>query len=147
MIRKLIAIILVLALLLPSASLAKSSMEKKWHLRFNQYDTEELVEANKALQATLFERGAAADGVLVPAGMYVVGEDIPAGTYRIEYRPLTDVSFCTFTAVNEETWLSFITTLGFDSSNEIGKIELPEGTNITLSGGDVYFYTYTGLFH
>ena len=145
--RRLITVILILTLALPAAALADHATELKWKKRFLTLSDEELSDANTALQLLMFERMAAVNGAYVPAGNYIVGEDIPAGTYRIEYRPLTDTSFCSFLAINEETDFGYTTTLGFDSSNEIGKIELTDGTNITLFGGDIYFYTYTGLFH
>ena len=140
--KKLIAFIMIIAMLLPAAVSAEDLFEKK----LGDLTFDELMLINKNIQIRLFKKEAAVDGVKVPAGEYIVGEDIPAGTYRIEYRPMTDYSFCMFTAYNEETWLSFYTQLGFDSSTEIGKLELPRDTHISITGGDLYFYTYTGLF-
>ena len=110
---------------------------------------EELQTVNSSIQLKLFEKQSLADGVKVPSGEYIVGKDIPSGTYRIEYQPLTEYDFVSFLAVNEndETWLSFHTIIGFSGTSEIGKLELPDETKVSISGGDVYFFTYTGLFH
>lgn len=136
--KKLITIILILALILPAAAGASDP---------NEMSFDELKELNKTVQLLLFEKGALTDGVLVPPGIYMVGEDIPAGTYRIEFRPKFDMDYCIFMAVNEETISSFMTPLGQSDPPEIGKLELTTGTRIELTNGGVYFYTYTGLFH
>ena len=136
--KRILTVILALVLLCPSA-LADVDL--------SSMSADELLALNKQISLDLFEKQALVDGVKVPAGQYTVGDDIPAGTYRIEYRGSLNTSFVSFMASNEETWLSFSTILGFDSSSEIGKLELPEKTHIEITGGDVYFYTYTGLFH
>ena len=145
--KKLISILLIIAFLIPSVTLADRSEQIKWRKRFSSLNDDGLNDVIIALQEVLFMHYISADGVKIPSGQYTVGTDIPPGTYRIEYKPLTETSFCNFLAVNEKTGFGYTTILGFDSSNEIGKIELTEGTEITLTGGDVYFYTYTGLFH
>lgn len=137
--KKLLVLTLALALLLSSASAEDDPIAG--------LSLDQLLAVNSAIQLKIFSQEAAVDGVRVPAGTYVVGVDLPAGVYRVEYRPLTETSFCSFTAVNEKDVWSFFTILGFDSSSEIGKIDLTDGTEITISGGEVYFYTYTGLFH
>ena len=103
-------------------------------------------DANEALQLILFEHYSSTSGVKVPDGKYVVGVDIPAGVYRIEYHG-SDMSFASFLATNEETLFGFTSIIGFTGASEIGKIELTEGTNVEISAGDVYFYTYTSIFH
>ena len=130
------------AVLLPVAALADLP-------DISSLTLDELTALNQRVQLSMFEKGSLIDGVKVSSGIYTVGVDIPAGVYRIEYRPMLDTSFCSFMAYNEsdENFLSFITTLGFDSSTEISKIDFANGTHVEISGGDVYFYTYTGLFH
>ena len=144
--KRLITVILILIVLVSSAY-ADNSAQLKWNKRFITLTDEELSDANIALQKILFDRKASADGVLVPAGTYIVGEDIPAGVYRIEYTKKVETDFCTFCAANEKTYFSFTTMLGVTGASEIGKIELTDGTTIQISYGDVCFFTYTGLFH
>lgn len=140
--KRLITVILIMVLILPAAA----GSEDLFTTKLGDLTFDQLMILNKNIQIRLFQKGAVS-GVIVPAGVYKVGEDIPEGTYRIEYTPLTPTSFCSFMAVNEEPFLSFFTLLGFDSSTEVGKLELPAGTEITLTGGSVTFSTYTGLFH
>ena len=135
--KKLLVLILSMVLLYSSASA---------DVDLSSMSTEELLALSKRISLALFEKNALVDGVKVPAGHYIVGEDIPAGVYRIEYHGRED-SFASFLASNEETWLGFTSLLGFSGASEIGKLELPEGTIVEVSAGDVYFYSYTGLFH
>ena len=137
--KKLITIILILALFLPASAWAERS--------FDEMSYEELHSLNADIQLKLFEKGSLVDGVKVPSGIYTVGKDIPSGTYRIEYRQVGEFDYVSFMALNEKEWLGFTTILGFSGTSEVGKLELPDETEITVSGGDVYFYTYTGLFH
>lgn len=82
--KKLLTIILILALLLPAAALADlpdiSGLTK-----------EELLQLDWQIQEQLFEYQLD-DGVLVPAGVYVVGADIPAGEYKADI--VSDVGGC-----------------------------------------------------
>lgn len=138
--KKLIALLLALVLLVPAVSLAD-------FLDVFGLSPEELQLANEMIQLRLFTEESAVNGVRVPSGTYTVGVDIPAGTYRIEYKQMYDTDFCSFLATNEKELFGFTTILGFSGSSEIGKIELTDETKIEITGGDVYFYTYTGLFH
>ncbi len=140
---KKLIVILLIVLLVPVVSIGESLLQKK----LGDLTYEELLIINRNIQPRLFEKGALVNGVRVPAGVYNVGEDIPAGTYRIEYNQQTGYDFCSFLAINEAEDFGFTTTLGLGSTSEIGKIELTDGTYIEITGGEVYFYTYTGLFH
>ena len=145
--KKLFVLILALALLCSSA-LADHGTVQQWYDTLKDLDDVRYLEdANEAIQLLLFERYASSsEGVKVPAGKYLVGTDIPVGTYRIEYHG-PEMSFASFLAQNEKTFFGFTTTLGITGGSEIGKIELTEGTNVEISDNDLYFYTYTGLFH
>ena len=139
--------VLILALVLCcSSALADHGTVQSWIETLTPLldDIRYIEDANEAVQRLLFEHYATADGVMVPAGMYSVGTDIPAGTYRIEYRG-SDLSFVSF--VMEYGDLQYITNLGLGNSKEIGKMVLAEGASVMIEQGDLYFYTYTGLFH
>ena len=136
--KKLIALILA-ALLIPAASLAAVP-------DISALPEAELLELNRQIQLRLFSQQLV-DGVTVPDGVYTVGEDIPAGTYRIVYNQGGEFDFCSFLAINEAALDSFMTILGYGGSSEIGKLALSEGTVITLERGSVIFYAYSGLFN
>jgi len=106
---------------------------------------DELIELNHQIQLRLFSEQLV-NGVKIPAGIYTVGVDFPAGTYRIEYMPKSDTSFISLLAYNQDPFMQFSTILGYTGSNEIGKLELPDGAYFEVDG-DVYFYAYSGLFN
>ena len=106
---------------------------------------EDLLNLNSQIQMKLFS-DQLVNGVKVPAGVYTVGVDIPAGVYRIESRLENQFSFITLLAWCEDPFLSFTTLLGYDSSKEVGKLDLPDGAHFEVNG-DVYFYAYSGLFN
>lgn len=138
--KKLIAMILA-ALLIPAASIASVP-------DISGLTRDELLELNRQIQLTLFSQQLV-DGVTVPSGTYIVGEDIPSGTYRIGYTGTYEYDFCSFMAINadDENFLSYMTILGYSGTPEIGKITLPEGTEVTIENGSVTFYAYSGLFN
>jgi len=108
---------------------------------------EQLWEANKAIQAELWARSITKDGVTVPTGVYNVGEDIPAGTYRIILAKDSVISMITAKYYNEtyqmdDSDLFTLTT----NQPEIGKIDLSKYTSIEITG-PVVFLAYTGLFN
>ena len=73
--KKLISIVLI-ALMLISVACSEGFDVKS-------LNDDELSALNKKIQAELFSRHAAGDGIPVPPGQYVVGIDIPAGRYQI----------------------------------------------------------------
>lgn len=108
---------------------------------------EELWAANKAIQAELWARSIAKDGVTVPTGVYNVGEDIPAGTYRIVIAPDCVLSMITMNYYNEKYEMDDSDLFSMTKNQpEIGKIDLSKYTSIEISG-PVVFYAYTGLFN
>lgn len=141
--------VLILALVLCcSSALADHGTVQEWLDILGQLEDVRYIEdANEAVQRVLFEHYAAFDGVKVPSGEYTVGVDIPAGVYRVEFHGTYEADFASFLAINDSTNFGYTTILGFTGASEIGKIDLTDGTVVTISSGDVYFYTYTGLFH
>lgn len=142
--------VLILALVLYcSSALADHGTVQSWIETLTPLldDIRYIEDANEAVQRLLFEHYATADGVKVPAGEYTVGVDIPVGAYRVEFHGTYEADFASFLAINDSTNFGYTTILGFTGASEIGKIDLTDGTVVTISSGDVYFYTYTGLFH
>jgi hypothetical protein len=136
--RKLITLLLIAALLLPAAALADLP-------DISGLTEAELIELNRKIQLRLFSEKLV-EGVEVPPGVYMVGEDIPEGKYRVEYRTENKYSLATFDAYREEPFFSFQSILGYTNPYEIGKIELSNGIKIRIENASLFFYGYSGLF-
>ena len=128
--------------------LVEKSGKTAFEIKLDAMSAADLLALNHQIQLKLFSQQLV-DGVTVPAGTYIIGEDIPSGTYRIGYKGLYEYDFCSFMAINadDENFLSYTTILGYSGSPEIGKITLPEGTELTIQNGSVIFYAYSGLFN
>ena len=148
--KRLVALLLILAVLVPAVGSAElpSPDYRKWRKLYLAFGQEELFEANKALQDILFENAVALDGVKVYPGIYIVGEDIPAGTYKIDFPELGETSVGTFCLYEGEEDLIHYSILSLDSGvYRIGKLEMKDGMRVEISKANAVFYTYTGLFN
>lgn len=143
--KRLLAILLAIMILVPATASASNSNRLKWNKRFITLEEEELMDANYALQQVIFKKFADVDGVTVPSGTYIIGEDIPEGTYRIEFENIPDTIVGFICASDSEDDVSFF--INESASTSIGKIELKEGMTLIVSNVTAVFYTYTGLFH
>ena len=135
--KKLLTLLLILALAAPALALADLP-------DISGLSVEELIELRSKIQLQLFSERLI-EGVEVLPGVYMVGEDIPAGTYRIEYHAIKDYTFVNFSAYRDSPFFSYSTILGYSKPYEIGKITLEEGVRIEIELGSLYFYGYTGL--
>ena len=136
--KKLLTIILILAMILPAAAMADLP-------NISNLTDGELIDLISLIQLKLFS-SKMIDGVNVPAGVYTVDVDIPEGAYTIKYVPPFETAFCSF-FLREEDGGSYSTLLGYGGSSEIGKIFLKKGATIWIDGGDLIFYAYSGLFN
>lgn len=75
--KKLVALILA-ALLLTGCALAED-----WQAKLAEYSLEELQAMAAAYDAEIIRR--TKESFEVPTGTYIVGEDLPAGTYSVDY--------------------------------------------------------------
>lgn len=95
------------------------------------------------LAIALFElelqhRGFAQGEVVVPMGEYIVGEDIPAGTYTLTpYDTLTDIEVYS----NDKRVHNHCLT----SKDKIGKLQLLDGQIVKIKYGSMVFAPYNGL--
>ena len=74
--------------------------------------------------------------VTVPAGNYIVGEDIPAGHYSLE---ISDGGYMAIVTVNTYTIHSI------SDGNGVGKITLKDGDSISIQASSIVMSTYTVL--
>lgn len=141
--KKLLSLVLFLLLVFPSFAFSVSAdLESS----LESLDLDQLYAVNDHIQKLIFQKKSdSVSGAIVPPGEYSVGVDIPAGIYRIEAQNPSMSTVCSFLATNEETVFGFATVLTL-SDPVIGKLELTDGTNVSVSGGTVIFSTYTGLF-
>lgn len=145
--KKLLALLLALALAVPAGGAAEGMSYKRLRKQYNTYNHDDLLTVYQVVSDILFETAAAKDGVKVPAGMYIVGKDIPAGDYRIEFPVIGDYvigSFETYDS-NGLIYSCKISTSGF-GVDSIGKQTLFENMAVVISDVDAVFYAYTGLF-
>jgi hypothetical protein len=135
--KKLIALILILAILVPAASLADLP-------DISGLTEDELLELNRKIQFRLFSEQLV-NGIKVPPGTYIIGEDIPAGTYRIEITGGTG-----YYDLNQENGglliSSGLTGKAYDIT-EIGKMTFSDGNALKLVNSTFILYPYTGLFN
>lgn len=108
---------------------------------------DELWEANKAIQAELWARSIAKDGVKVSAGKYKIGEDIPEGKYRIVLAETESLCFIYAYYFDEvfEMEENKMYSLKKDAP-ELGKFDTEGFTDIEFTN-PVIIYAYTGLFN
>jgi len=104
---------------------------------------DELLSVIREAQALLFDQQLV-NGVHVPQGTYIIGEDIPAGTYRIEITDGTGY----YDIYDAKGNLKHTGVTGkLYNVTEIGKLILEEGYVLKLANSGFIFYPYTGVFH
>ena len=83
----------------------------------------------------------AKESAAIPAGVYITGEDIPAGTYT-----LTSEEYATIWLYRDREGNNFDTMYSLEKPDfKIGKIILPEGIMICVKDANVTFEAYKGL--
>lgn len=147
--KRLITIFLILALILPTPSVAESV--------FADYSVEQLYVILSALRNELLSRSQWEE-VTVPPGNYVVGEDIPAGHWTIRY---TKGEYCLIeyfknaneTGIEPEDILYNYNSWGIgDPENDLASIydkteidlQLINGYHLNVGLGSAVFVPFTG---
>ena len=88
------------------------------------------------------------NGVEVPAGEYIVGQDIPAGIYRMEVIYPKSGGMLTIYQSDDKKRTLEETYLGeFWGIEKIGKAELNDGNLFKVHGNSLRLFPYTGLFN
>lgn len=133
--RRLFALVLVSILMFCSVATAES-------IDLTSLSFEELIALRQEIDLLLF----ASDeykNVPVPAGDYVIGEDIPAGVYTLE----CDGGYAMITVYSNASkdLMSMGACHSVGGGETVGKIELKEGQIIEIEMGTITFKTYTGL--
>lgn len=133
--KKLFSVTLAIVLLVAGFAFAED---------YSAMTDEELQAANKAIQAELWARSVAKDGVLIPTGTYIIGEDIPAGKYRVVKQ---DDIYASYLDLYKDADMEDYDYLAMHEEDpEIGKVDLT-GYYALKVDGPATFYAYTGLFN
>ena len=154
--KKLITMLLILALLLPAVALAELTRPSDNIPDLSGMTLAELEDLRKAVCSEILSRSKW-ESVTVPAGFYVIGEDIPAGHWTIRYNdPYAVVIY--FTKANETGRVpdyfngsAFQVNIGAPGNELDGlyniretDIDLKPGCFLTVEFGSVIFEPFTG---
>lgn len=101
---------------------------------------EELLALRDSINKELLKRGIE-KAVEVPPGIYIVGEDIPEGTYTIT--TYASSWFCSLTVSDRSGKRVFHGS--FDNGEKIGKLVLENGYNVEIEYENAVFSPYQGL--
>lgn len=88
--------------------------------------------------------------IKVPSGVYVAGEDFPAGVYRIELIDESKSSHVRLYESMEKVTKAFSYDYDYDlgsyyGSSVVGKIQISEGNALEIRGSSVLLVPYEGL--
>lgn len=134
--KKVLVLLLVLSMLLVPTATADTGID------YTSMTDAELVTVRDACIKELGKRGFASKDVTVPVGTYVVGEDIPAGSYTITFA--SSSGFARVSVYDEgKSYSSFSEQVAKDSP--IGKVVLKNGQTIEINYDPVTFSPYKGL--
>ena len=135
--KRLITIILILALTVPAAAMADLP-------DITELSIEELTELGHLIQERLFSRQLI-DGITVHQGTYIIGADIPAGTYRVEITGIGGY-YDLYEYDGGRKIATGLTGSTYDVY-DIGKLELKEGNVLLFRNSTFIFYPYSGVFY
>lgn len=148
--KKLLCVLLALLILFPVAAAADEN-------RFAFCSLDELYQIRKELNSEIMSRYSWEE-VTVPAGFYVVGEDIPAGHWTISFSPGTYAQIEYFKETDEtgkqvrNALVNYYYQMLCDPENEMSSVskiqeidlELKEGYYFVVHYYPVIFKPYTG---
>lgn len=110
----------------------------------------QLLTLRSSIDAELMSRGEK-ESFTVPNGIYIAGEDFPAGTYKVTLDGDPALDFATMIIYASESkiaatdFINMYTISPSIGTPEIGKLKLEAGMAITLNGSPLLFTKYTGL--
>jgi len=135
--KKIIVMLLLVCLSLPLTVTADVSMPD-----LTEYSTEDLIALKTLIAQEMLERGIEKQAT-VPIGKYIIGVDIPAGTYTLKPAK-SGFTIHVYPNVNKTGTYDYIYGEFVKSTEYIGKIELPEGQVLEIDA-NVIFTVYTGI--
>lgn len=142
-------IILLAAVLLIGTALSESQLFAK---PLAEMSLEELTEASLSINNEITARFGKIEGVMIEPGMYIVGEDIPEGSYYfegVEGRYTTSVSV--YPSIKKTKtldalqWLPGIGYGEFADAPKTGRVILQSGNAVEIVQGPAVIHIYKGL--
>ena len=79
-----------------------------------------------------------------PIGQYIVGVDIPVGTYSVRCADGVNVTTVKFCRDSSNSWF-MLEALHADEGESIGRVELLEGYTVEVRNGSAYFSAPSGI--
>lgn len=139
--KKLLTLILALALILPAA--ASASIPD-----ISDLTTVELFELSRQINLRLFSEQLV-NGIDIDPGVYVVGRDIPAGSYRADATVPENTFMVGYVAVyvSEDLMSEVFSCMFGNGVDKVGKFTLTDGQVFEVASFPIRLYAYTGLFH
>lgn len=140
--KKTIVLILCIVFLTLPTTLASSDL--------SNMTVEELIKLRTQIEQELNSRSEG-ESLGVPPGKYVVGEDIPAGKYKVTITNSSAVGgmLVVYPDVknmeSQGTYLVMELLSGMTGNEVLGKVELRDGYGVWISNGMLTFDVYTGI--
>lgn len=139
---RLLSVVLAFSLFFSGAALAEADLFTTLKSTFEQVSTDDLLIFKSMIEVELATREDKGMEVTVPAGIYYVGIDIPAGVYTIidTSNSYLGARFCVYDAygyININEHLS--------QGSQIGKVVLNSGEKVKIENAPVIFTKYKGL--
>ena len=135
---KKVALFLVLLTVVSSITPAVASER----IDFSDLSLDGLIMLKTWINEEIAERTKDEKAVRVPTGLYIVGADIPVGTYTIT--SVSDKIYSTVVKVYNSNGDQISVAL-LSKGEQIGKLELLIGQYVEIKDGAVEFSTYKGL--
>lgn len=129
------------AMLLVALMVLGGSVASAERIDLSALSLEELIALRQEIDLLIFGSDAYKN-VAVPAGDYVVGEDIPAGTYTLESEGYGMISVYA-DASKDIMGMKACHSVG--GGETVGKIELVDGQLVEIQMASIIFKTYAGL--
>ena len=106
------------------------------------YTTEQLQTLSTLIQAEIIRR--TGSGFQLYPGTYTVGEDIPAGKYRVEVVKSYGI-VSAYKADGGLVFTEFLSVMDPDDNAVIGKAILEDGMTVVIDSTSFRFVPYTGI--
>lgn len=147
--KKVITLILIFVMMF-LCSTALADDVAKYKLQRHGLSDDKIMEMYQLTMEEMERRGlspySSQHGVIVPAGRYTVGIDIPAGVYRLEF-PDDEYDAGMIYIYEQDEYPAKWYSVGKGAQVPVyGKLELVEGTVFDLQDTTATFFVYTGLF-
>lgn len=134
--RRLFALVLVFVLMFCSVATAES-------IDLSALSLDELIALRQEIDLLIFGSDAYKN-VPVPAGDYVIGVDIPAGTYTLEAHGDSYAMITVYADANKDI-MGMGACHSVGGGETVGKIEFKDGEVVEIQMGSIVFKTYAGL--